>query len=147
MGCLQKCLIFCQTTQNLILVLLIFLILSSYSSSIHMTFLAEGRMMPNKVEASKKPIVRVEKTVKMRYLIGSFPPRCDKMRCVSCGHCEAVQVPIFPSIKHNNLKVDDTHQLQFYGTTPTIAYSRGDGISNYKPMCWKCKCGNYIFNP
>ncbi|CAI0464227.1 unnamed protein product [Linum tenue] len=23
----------------------------------------------------------------------------------------------------------------------------GEDYSNYKPMSWKCKCGNSIFNP
>ncbi|CAI0464228.1 unnamed protein product [Linum tenue] len=30
----------------------------------------------------------------------------------------------------------------------SVAYtSRGEDYSNYKPMSWKCKCGNSIFNP
>ena len=80
-----------------------------------------------------------EKVVMVRSLIGSRPPRCER-RCMSCGHCEAVQVPIVPSLKHQKIRSN-----QFFAT-PTIAYSRGDDISNYKPMCWKCKCGNFIFN-
>ncbi|KAG9141809.1 hypothetical protein Leryth_013941 [Lithospermum erythrorhizon] len=143
MGCLQKCKIICQRTQNRILVLHFFLILTSSS---RMIFLAEGRVMSKQVEASQK-YVSEGKIVKMRYLIGSSPPRCDKMRCVSCGHCEAIQVPIAPRITHDNLKAEHAHHLHFYENTPTIAYSRGDGISNYMPMCWKCKCGDYIFNP
>ncbi|KZV54510.1 hypothetical protein F511_01308 [Dorcoceras hygrometricum] len=59
-------------------------------------------------------------------LIGSQPPRCERMCQSNCGHCKAVQVPI-PS----------SHLLHRF---TTHAYSRGDGISNYKPMCWKCRC-------
>ncbi|KAL3812301.1 hypothetical protein ACJIZ3_013569 [Penstemon smallii] len=68
-------------------------------------------------------------------MIGSMPPRCDE-KCKSCGHCEAIQVPIVPSKAKARRK-----SIYFY------AFSRGDDISNYKPMCWKCKCGDFIFNP
>ncbi|XP_027092496.1 EPIDERMAL PATTERNING FACTOR-like protein 2 [Coffea arabica] len=104
--------------------------------------IAEGRATPKlqvqSLEANQKRVE--EKVVMVRSLIGSRPPRCER-RCMSCGHCEAVQVPIVPSLKHQKIRSN-----QFFAT-PTIAYSRGDDISNYKPMCWKCKCGNFIFNP
>nr|POE48352.1 epidermal patterning factor-like protein 2 [Quercus suber] len=86
--------------------------------------------------------IEVKKVARMvRTQIGSRPPRCEK-RCSSCGHCEAVQVPIVPQVQNHR-------RSQFYAlrATPSIAYSRGDGTSNYKPMCWKCKCGDFIFNP
>nr|GEX53651.1 epidermal patterning factor-like protein 2 [Tanacetum cinerariifolium] len=74
-------------------------------------------------------------------LIGSRPPRCEKNYCRNCGHCEAVQVPIVPK------KFIRTTQEEL-GTTPkSMLYSRGDDLSNYKPMCWKCKCGDLMFNP
>ncbi|KAH6776373.1 hypothetical protein C2S52_013934 [Perilla frutescens var. hirtella] len=73
--------------------------------------------------------------VKMRSLIGSRPPKCEE-RCRNCGKCKAVQVPIAPSaaIKFLNEEI-------LYGKNPTnrVEYSRGDDISSYKPMCWKCK--------
>lgn len=73
--------------------------------------------------------------------IGSKPPRCER-RCNSCGHCEAIQVPTNPQynkVGKNNNSPESTR----------IAYSRGGGddYSNYKPMSWKCKCGDLIFNP
>lgn len=73
--------------------------------------------------------------VRMRSMIGSRPPRCAE-RCKSCGRCVAIQVPIVGTKKAET-------RGHFYGT----AYSRGDDISNYKPMSWKCKCGDLIFNP
>ena len=76
--------------------------------------------------------------VVMRNQIGSRPPRCQR-RCSSCGHCEAVQVPIVPQLH--------SHRTSHFYAAPTVEYSRGDYISNYKPMTWKCKCGNAIFNP
>ncbi|XP_057532529.1 uncharacterized protein LOC130810471 isoform X2 [Amaranthus tricolor] len=73
-----------------------------------------------------------------RALIGSRPPRCEG-RCNNCGHCEAIQVPIVPQ--------QGFPRSHFMHSRPTIAYSRGDSLSNYKPMSWKCKCGHSIFNP
>ncbi|RRT71887.1 hypothetical protein B296_00035005 [Ensete ventricosum] len=75
----------------------------------------------------------VEKTM-VRALIGSRPPICER-RCVTCGHCEAVQVPVIPQAK--------SPSRQFLG----MATLRGDYSSNYKPLSWKCKCGDVIFNP
>ncbi|KAI3819894.1 hypothetical protein L1987_13747 [Smallanthus sonchifolius] len=63
-------------------------------------------------------------------MIGSKPPTCDwKKYCRRCGKCEAIQAPIVGPSRSTN-------------TT-----TRRDDISNYKPMCWKCKCGDFIFNP
>lgn len=109
-------------------------------------------MQINKTEDEENVVVITTRVMRRRILLlGSRPPRCER-RCNSCGGepCKAVQVPIVPSNKkvrvrgHNH----DRH-FHFHATTPTliIAYSRGDDISNYKPMCWKCKCGNFIFNP
>jgi len=67
-----------------------------------------------------------------RELIGSRPPRCEG-RCKNCGHCEAIQVPIAPQ--------------QGFPSTHFRVNSRGDNLLNYKPISWKCKCGNSIFNP
>ncbi|KAL8199639.1 hypothetical protein R6Q57_013207 [Mikania cordata] len=73
-------------------------------------------------------------------IIGSRPPRCEKRYCINCGHCVAVQVPIVPK------SIGTTQQAS--STTPkTIMDSRSDDLSNYKPMCWKCKCGDFMFDP
>ncbi|CAL9135450.1 unnamed protein product [Musa textilis] len=54
------------------------------------------------------------------------------MKCTKCGHCEAVQVPIVP--------VNRTETRECFGSTASgIDYS-----ANYKPMNWKCKCGDMI---
>ncbi|XP_008790426.1 EPIDERMAL PATTERNING FACTOR-like protein 2 [Phoenix dactylifera] len=67
-------------------------------------------------------------------LIGSRPPRCER-RCLSCGPCEAVQVPAVPQGKNRNRY------------SPKTIATRGDDSSNYKPLSWKCKCGHMILNP
>ncbi|KAL1316094.1 hypothetical protein HN51_068336 [Arachis hypogaea] len=107
---------------------LLFLIVSSWS---HHGFVAEGRKSL-KQKGSQQVVSEDDKTM-MRAQIGSRPPRCEK-RCRSCEHCEAIQVPTNPQAKNNS-------------KLKTIAYASGEDNSNYKPMSWKCKCGNLIFNP
>ncbi|KAF7817090.1 EPIDERMAL PATTERNING FACTOR-like protein 2 [Senna tora] len=80
--------------------------------------------------------------------IGSRPPKCEG-RCRSCGHCEAVQVPVVPQVQiHSNTDTNANSRTRTtYSGTMATPHSRGDDLSNYKPMSWKCKCGNYFFNP
>ncbi|KAK9110830.1 hypothetical protein Sjap_018890 [Stephania japonica] len=68
--------------------------------------------------------------------IGSSPPRCERM-CSKCGHCEAVQVPVVPREKTKTNK----HYLR------KITSSRDQYGYDYKPMRWKCKCGDIFYNP
>ncbi|KAI3751898.1 hypothetical protein L2E82_22991 [Cichorium intybus] len=100
---------------------------------------AHSRFMPQGGSNSKL-INKDDQMERSSLLIGSRPPRCEKSYCRDCGHCEAVQVPIVPKF------IRTTQEA--LGTTPkSIVDSRGDDISNYKPMCWKCKCGDFMFNP
>ncbi|WOL15395.1 hypothetical protein Cni_G24176 [Canna indica] len=72
-----------------------------------------------------------EEKVLAKPLMGSRPPRCE-MRCNSCVHCEPVQVPVVPLTG-----------IKFWrASTSGVDYS-----SNYKPMSWKCKCGDMFFDP
>ncbi|ONK76160.1 uncharacterized protein A4U43_C03F24570 [Asparagus officinalis] len=74
-------------------------------------------------------------------MIGSRPPSCER-RCISCSHCEAVQVPLAPTKKQGGVQAEDS------ASATTTFNSRGDEYSsNYKPMNWKCKCGDRILNP
>ncbi|WVZ26113.1 hypothetical protein V8G54_004657 [Vigna mungo] len=110
---------------------LLFLILSSW---IHKGFVIEGRMTIKLSDFHQT--ISEDKTI-MRPRIGSRPPKCER-RCRSCEHCEAIQVPTNPQVqngKKNSWKFS------------SVAYARVGGSSNYKPMSWKCKCGNLIFNP
>ncbi|KAG6523324.1 hypothetical protein ZIOFF_013180 [Zingiber officinale] len=88
---------------------------------------------------SRREIIIQERgeQTKVRTLIGSRPPMCERS-CRACGHCEAVQVPVIPQA----LNKDRSKKLQ-----ASASDSRGDMSSNYKPLSWKCKCGNLIFNP
>ncbi|XP_072952097.1 EPIDERMAL PATTERNING FACTOR-like protein 2 [Typha angustifolia] len=99
-------------------------------SSTQVVYSSGGRSLLPLLELAKD---RGDK-IAVRALIGSRPPRCEG-RCMSCGHCEAVQVPIVPQ-----LRIGVKHIFA------TLAY-RVDDHSNYKPLSWKCKCGNLIFDP
>ncbi|OWM70788.1 hypothetical protein CDL15_Pgr014461 [Punica granatum] len=86
---------------------------------------------------------RIETERARRWLIGSSPPRCER-RCSSCRRCEAVQVPIVPQQQ----RARGISRLFANVASARIPNSRGgDDISNYKPMAWKCKCGDLLFNP
>ncbi|XAR71436.1 hypothetical protein NMG60_11028691 [Bertholletia excelsa] len=108
---------------------LLFLLFSSWTC---LRFTAEGRTIFRPLEHSKD-----EKEI-LAAQIGSRPPKCER-RCSTCGHCEAIQVPTNPQTR--------TGHGSYPSSIPSISYSRGDESSNYKPMSWKCKCGNSIFNP
>ncbi|XP_031119562.1 EPIDERMAL PATTERNING FACTOR-like protein 2 [Ipomoea triloba] len=123
--------------------LIIFLLIFSISALTHFSFLAHGREMPKQLEQDRPQKGNEENVVRVRSLIGSRPPRCES-RCRNCGHCEAVQVPIVPTFKHQQTS-RGSHG--FKEVPKHVAYTRGDYLSNYKPMCWKCKCGDLLFNP
>lgn len=75
-----------------------------------------------------------EEKILLRGRTGSRPPACER-RCGRCGRCEPVQVPAMPQAKERHSSM-----------VPTMN-SREEGRSNYKPVNWKCKCGDKIFNP
>ncbi|KAK1432318.1 hypothetical protein QVD17_09213 [Tagetes erecta] len=128
MGFTQSC-SFSLHIQSLTAIFIFFLILISTHS----------RSMPQG-GSSFKLMDKNAQIHRASLLIGSRPPRCEKIYCKNCGHCEAVQVPIVP-------KIISTTQEALRTTPKRIFDSRGDDISNYKPMCWKCKCGDFMFNP
>lgn len=107
----------------------VFLLISSLT---HLRLVTEGRPMPNSISPS------LEENAILRAQIGSRPPRCER-RCSTCKRCEAIQVPTNPIIKDGD-KTNTSSMVK-------IEYARGEDDSNYKPMSWKCKCGNNIFNP
>ncbi|GAV73181.1 hypothetical protein CFOL_v3_16668 [Cephalotus follicularis] len=131
MGSSQNC--FCCHKHRHLIFSLLFILVSSLNQ---VGFIAEGRAITKLIEAAHNGMEE-EKMMSMR--IGSRPPRCDR-RCSTCEHCEAVQVPV-------TTKAQSHRRSHFTTATPTVAYARGDDISNYKAMSWKCKCGNMIFNP
>ncbi|XP_010437182.1 PREDICTED: EPIDERMAL PATTERNING FACTOR-like protein 2 isoform X2 [Camelina sativa] len=129
------------SSNNMSSFLLILLILNST----HFSLMANGRPEPNSVDITKREGVQDEKMMMMmRGLIGSRPPRCERVRCRSCGHCEAIQVPTNPQTKlHSPFTSSSSSSSEMIH----LDYTRGDDSTNYKPMSWKCKCGNSIYNP
>ncbi|KAF7830088.1 putative lipase ROG1 [Senna tora] len=105
-----------------------------------------GRAISSLIEGTKKKGMKVQGVViSAKAQIGSRPPKCER-RCTSCGHCEAVQVPIVPQFQSH--RSHSAARKPSSSGTPSVTYSsRSDDLSNYKPMSWKCKCGNYFFNP
>lgn len=83
--------------------------------------------------------------VERRFLIGSRPPRCERV-CRSCGHCEAVQVPIVPQERHKQ-RAHREQVLSAAAAGAAMFSYRVNGITNYKPLSWKCKCGGAILDP
>ncbi|XP_077213957.1 EPIDERMAL PATTERNING FACTOR-like protein 1 [Tasmannia lanceolata] len=70
--------------------------------------------------------------------LGSTPPNCHN-RCNECNPCRAVQVPTQPI--HN--RVDPINAVPMDLSSSLI----DNKYSNYKPLEWKCQCGNRLFNP
>ncbi|MED6217948.1 hypothetical protein PIB30_022408 [Stylosanthes scabra] len=112
--------------------------------------MAQGRSISNLIEVSQNGMKEQGSSSSMVVddnkvrVIGSRPPRCESRLCRNCGHCEAVQVPIVPAtlVHHHHSSPIEAAIVN------NVAFSsRGDALSNYKPMSWKCKCGDYFFNP
>ncbi|TVU48791.1 hypothetical protein EJB05_00066, partial [Eragrostis curvula] len=87
----------------------------------------------------------------MRTMVGSRPPICAG-RCWWCGgrRCEAVQVPVTPQElskgrRHGSISSASPGRrgASHSSVHPSSYYDH----SNYKPLSWRCKCGEVIFNP
>ncbi|XP_041008760.1 EPIDERMAL PATTERNING FACTOR-like protein 1 [Juglans microcarpa x Juglans regia] len=82
--------------------------------------------------------------------LGSTPPSCHN-KCNECHPCMAVQVPTTPG-NTNALKLPAAAAglsrlaraapMEFFDASP-----RGNSYTNYKPLGWKCRCQNHLFNP
>ncbi|RWR79294.1 EPIDERMAL PATTERNING FACTOR-like protein 1 [Cinnamomum micranthum f. kanehirae] len=72
--------------------------------------------------------------------LGSMPPGCHN-RCGECKPCIAVKEPTVPA--HGP---DDPA----YGNAVPVEAPSWSSIaksSDYKPLGWKCQCGDRLFNP
>ncbi|KAL8165975.1 hypothetical protein V2J09_007474 [Rumex salicifolius] len=127
MGHLEDCAFPCRNKPLVISLALLLLLLLT----------AQGRAVPY---AASELLVRLQAISEEKTrLLGSRPPRCER-RCTTCVHCQAIQVPIAPQQQRKQ-------QQQNQQSSAATLNSRGDDLSNYKPMSWKCKCGSFIFNP
>ncbi|OIW18123.1 hypothetical protein TanjilG_22321 [Lupinus angustifolius] len=78
--------------------------------------------------------------------LGSIPPRCHN-KCNDCHPCMAVQVPSLPSHEQQlqpDLTKKDTMEEDMFDPSSQVNNNR---YSNYKPLGWKCHCGNHFFDP
>ncbi|KAF8040218.1 hypothetical protein BT93_B2450 [Corymbia citriodora subsp. variegata] len=143
MGRIQEWLFCPRSGQTMVLLLLLFL-----WGSTQVIYVAEGRVISSKLTRGEDELEKVMSMKRMRSVIGSRPPMCAR-KCGSCGHCEAVQVPFVPQQVHGPGRVRSarSHIASASTRATTAYYSRGNDISNYKPMTWKCKCGDMFFNP
>ncbi|KAI4330182.1 hypothetical protein MLD38_028485 [Melastoma candidum] len=103
--------------------------------------------------------------------LGSTPPSCHN-KCNGCHPCMAVQVPSVPSRKGAAEHGDDVVAAVEEQTSSSSGSAHGAGMtrskkkrlvpdsleyfdptpsagrySNYKPLGWKCRCGNHFYNP
>ncbi|XP_020594773.1 EPIDERMAL PATTERNING FACTOR-like protein 2 isoform X2 [Phalaenopsis equestris] len=110
--------------------LLIFMVLQLPASTEERAFATQSRSVFIHKELSKKG---GQEVLRVNSMIGSRPPQC-KRRCLACSDCEAVQVPATSGVRSASVPL-------------FMIGSEKDDSSNYKLLCWKCKCGNFIFNP
>ncbi|KAL5175610.1 EPIDERMAL PATTERNING FACTOR-like protein 1 [Glycine soja] len=75
--------------------------------------------------------------------LGSIPPSCHN-KCNDCHPCMAVQVPTLPSHDSNPPDLTKTAAM---ATFLNPSSPQGNRYSNYKPLGWKCHCGDHFFNP
>ncbi|CAD6226952.1 unnamed protein product [Miscanthus lutarioriparius] len=136
----------CSSVHGLHVLLFLFyilLLLLLASSMEEVAFSDANTGVTDKVmAANKKEAARIKwerETEGRRSLIGSRPPRCERV-CTSCGHCEAVQVPIVP-------QEEKTRAATAVTLAAAMFTNRVDGITSYKPLSWKCRCGGTILDP
>ncbi|KAJ1381996.1 Epidermal patterning factor protein [Sesbania bispinosa] len=72
--------------------------------------------------------------------LGSIPPTCHN-KCNQCHPCMAVQVPNSPN--HDKAKPG----LNQIAAMEGFFLQGNNRYSNYKPLSWKCQCGDHFYNP
>ncbi|KAK8717322.1 hypothetical protein V6N13_044594 [Hibiscus sabdariffa] len=76
--------------------------------------------------------------------LGSIPPSCHN-RSNGCHPCMAVQVPTTPTGHHDHF---NPGLSQAAATDPMqFSHPSTNHYSNYKPLGWKCSCGDHFYNP
>ncbi|CAO1948845.1 unnamed protein product [Urochloa humidicola] len=129
---------------------LFFSILILLTSSMEVAY-SDARRLPIRLleiggkKEQAEAAIRGEMEKGRRALIGSRPPRCERV-CMSCGHCEAVQVPIVPQDRRLQKRATTATTNAITISAAMFTY-RVDGITNYKPLSWKCRCGGTILDP
>uniref|UniRef100_A0A3Q7JIQ5 Epidermal patterning factor-like protein n=1 Tax=Solanum lycopersicum TaxID=4081 RepID=A0A3Q7JIQ5_SOLLC len=95
----------------------------------------------HKIQDSTKGLLVEEKT-----RLGSMPPSCYN-KCNQCHPCMAAQVPTTPSHRQDGPSPSRGKNIAmeyFDSPSPSTGANR---YSNYKPLEWKCKCEDHLYNP
>ncbi|KAL2332755.1 hypothetical protein Fmac_013968 [Flemingia macrophylla] len=101
---------------------------------ITVTFLLHHLLCP--VSCFNQPQHAPDPLCEEKSRLGSSPPTCYN-KCNQCHPCMAVQVPSVPS-----------HTQVHPCLVPVEGFFlQGNRYSNYKPLSWKCRCGDHYFNP
>ncbi|KAI3434196.1 Epidermal patterning factor-like protein [Psidium guajava] len=74
--------------------------------------------------------------------LGSTPPSCHS-KCNGCHPCMAVQVPSVPAAGRKEKSEKPSRPAEFVDSS----HASPGRYSNYKPLGWKCRCRNHLFNP
>ncbi|CAL9177771.1 unnamed protein product [Musa acuminata subsp. burmannicoides] len=83
---------------------------------------------------NESPLSRSEgMLVEEKARLGSAPPNCHN-RCNECTPCTAVPDPTAPERPSRVEPLLDDSFAE-------------DKHSNYKPLGWKCRCGDNLYNP
>ncbi|KAL1366098.1 hypothetical protein HN51_013995 [Arachis hypogaea] len=89
------------------------------------------------------PVSHRELLFEEKNRLGSIPPSCHN-KCNECHPCMAVQVPTLPT--HNNQDLTKSRKKGLFSSS-LEGNRNSNRYSNYKPLGWKCHCGNHFFNP
>ncbi|KAF3446706.1 hypothetical protein FNV43_RR11886 [Rhamnella rubrinervis] len=102
--------------------------------------MAEGRVISKLIEATQSSSNRIKATVVRETVQWLW-----SLRGSSGASCAQVQTHSRRS--RSTFSAAAAAATAGASNKHMIANSRGDDISNYKPLSWKCKCGDYFFNP
>ncbi|KAJ7945421.1 EPIDERMAL PATTERNING FACTOR-like protein [Quillaja saponaria] len=92
-------------------------------------------------QAPQPPSISSRGVLVEKSRLGSIPPSCHN-KCNDCHPCMAVQVPTLP--RHDRIHPGLTRAIPSSFFDPS---HQGKSYTNYKPLGWKCHCGNHFFNP
>ncbi|XP_078444793.1 EPIDERMAL PATTERNING FACTOR-like protein [Wolffia australiana] len=94
---------------------------------------AESQISVHKAISASPGVTSQNMLMEDKIRLGSTPPSC-RNRCNQCDPCAAVQVPTLPGpVERPQIPMEDESYYKRY--------------PNYKPLGWKCRCGNRLFNP
>ncbi|OWM85033.1 hypothetical protein CDL15_Pgr027820 [Punica granatum] len=98
------------------------------------------------VTARTDLIKEVLPAIQEKVRLGSTPPSCYS-KCNGCLPCLAVLDPT-PPISLRAKRPGSRRHPSSVGPTEFLDTSPESGREpNYKPLGWKCRCRNHLFNP